>query len=656
MSADPLLDLIARWPIDPPAAGRLAGHLARSAAPEAQDGPPAIGAALAADLGAPPDKIACLTLLLRLHYTAVDLADDLADGDLPARLGRPATPLDRALHEGDVQRLLLMCIALLGRPELKALSRRERDGLARLLGEGGLAMWGGQERDLCAAEAPCTVEEAVEIALEKSGEELAFVLQAAALIAGAAPAPYARWGRLFGGLVQLHTDLVDALTVGEGAGRDAQRGAPSAPLMAALADPALGPSLRCWLAGSREEPRRRDIFAQLIGAADHAPLLERLRAQMLRPLLAELPAAARGLRSAVAGLEGSLARASAPRARPRLDPDDRLAQERELAIHMATGALLRAPALEGAAERLAWRPEGLPPDEDVLEASAFGRLFALDALAQAGLDLPLARAAARAALADGARYFTGSALLPPDADTSGLALAVLGDDAPDGILEHLLAHQRADGSFPTWLGPASGWTAAPCPVTQAHAARGLLARLGPADPRTIAAYAALCGWIAAGHPSPFYGAALSEGLLSRALREAAREGMRWNGQQRAIFDDIQARVARGSADLRGPPGGPLVIATSLIEQGLRAEDTATDANADTNSALRCLIDAQRPDGSFPAQPFFRTVDWRGRPQAHGAEPVTTALALAALTITPATPLWSVNSPTVELSPAELRRL
>ena len=496
----------------------------------------------------------------------------------------------------------------------------------------------------------------MEIALEKSGEELAFVLQAAALIAGADPAPFARWGRLFGGLVQLHSDLLDARSLGAGAGRDAQRGAPSAPLMAALADPALGPSLRCWLAGSREEPRRRAIFAQLIGAADLSPLVERLRAQLVRPLLAELPEAARGLRSALSALEGSLQRASGPRAKPRLDPDDRLAQERDLAIHMATGALLRAPALEGAAERLAWRPEGLPPGEDVLEAQAFGRLFALDALAQAGLDLPLARAAARSALAAGARYFTGSALLPPDADSSGLALAVLGDDAPDGILEHLLAHQRADGAFPTWLGPAPGWTSAPCPVTQAHAARGLLARLGPADPRTLAAYAALCGWIAAGHASPFYGAALSDGLLSRALREATQQGIRWSSEQRAIFDEVQARVWRGSADLRGPAGGPLVIATSLIEQGLRDEDTATEARTDTNPALRSLIDAQRPDGSFPAQPFFRTVDWRGRPQAHGAEPITTALALAALTITPARPLWCVDHLPLELSPAELRRL
>jgi len=55
----------------------------------------------------------------------------------------------------------------------------------RLLGEGGLAMWRGQERDLCAAESPCSVEEAVTIAIDKSGEELAFVLQAAALIARA---------------------------------------------------------------------------------------------------------------------------------------------------------------------------------------------------------------------------------------------------------------------------------------------------------------------------------------------------------------------------------------------------------------------------------------------------------------------------------------
>lgn len=652
MPPDPLLDLLAALPIAPAAAARLAAHLGRSAAPGAHDGPPGLGAALAADLGAPPEKIACLTLLLRLHYAAVDLADDLADGDLPARLGRPAAPLDRALHEGDVQRLLLMCIALLGRPELQALAPGERAGLARLLGEGGLAMWGGQERDLVAAEAMGSVEAAVQIAIEKSGEELAFVLQAGALVAGADPAPYARWGRMFGGLVQLHTDLLDALGEGEGAGRDALRGAPTAPLMAALADPALGPSLRCWLAGSREEPRRRDIFAQLIGATDHAPWVADIRAQLAAPLLAELPPAAARLRAAVAAVDGALEALRAPLPRPRLRPDDRLEQERALAIHMATGALLRAPALEGAAERLAWRPEGLPPGEDLLEASAFGRLFALDALAQAGLDLPPARAAARAALEAGARYFTGSALLPPDADSSGLALAVLGDDAPDGILEHLLAHQRADGAFPTWLGPAPGWTAAPCPVTQAHAARGLLAHLGPTDPRTLAAYAALGRWIAAGHASPFYGPALSDRLLCRALREAETEGLRWDDDQRVIFDEVRARVWRPSAGLRGPVGGPLTIAAGLIEQGLRPGGPALDLNP----SLRGLIDAQRPDGLFDPEPFFRTVDWRGRPQTHGSAEISAAVALAALKITPAAPLWSVEGSARPLSPAELRRI
>jgi hypothetical protein len=553
-------------------ADRVAARVARSCPDAPGAFHPARLAREAADaLGLPGPRQDALADLVGGFYGAVDAADDIADGDAD----------DPVIAAGDVHRLLLLLVSRATEPGLGPAAAE----LART----GVQMWQGQEADLRTAHAALSEDAAWRIAEQKSGAELAGVLRAVAAAAGAPSDPLDDFGRQLGTLVQLWTDLEDLF--GRGASRDLRDGRCTLPIAHALAHPAAGPALRWALAAGEPEAELRGLLAEARLDQWLSAVLEG-RGRALRAAAHATPipdAATRWGERVLREVDGWRAYL-VPEVATALPPDTRAASQAHDRAATLEAWLATDPALAASVERVR-RPDGA-----VWCAAAFGRLLALE-LAGPGLPLPAVRSAARAALGRTLAYFEGPDAPPPDADQLGLALAVLGPEAPDGAAERLVDGVADDGWVPTWLGDDPRWTQARCPITQLHAWRGLRA---VGAPRTDDALSALVRQVQAEGPtSPYYADGVARGLLAWELALHA-PGC-------ALLPGLLERL-HADADRLLPAHGPLVAALAAL--ALHAADPSGVPPALHGALLR----DGAADGGPEAAAVFQTVPGPNAPR------------------------------------------
>lgn len=592
--------------------------------------PPMFSLRAARALGLADEVAIALAAAGAFFFSAADLADDCADGDAGDDLGRDLNDVCRLLFIH--QQLLL---ALPGVP----LDRRA--GLAALFAEAGLEMADGQALDLAGTDA-LEAASPLRIAEGKAGGEFAAFLAAPALVAGRDPAPWRRYGRALGALVQILTDYLDLVLQPDG--DDWTSAKPSLPLRRALAHPEHGPAVALLLAGERSAPERRaagvwhvcqagaaewladaaaryrDEMAAAAAEAGHPPVMDELRAE---------------LDEWVAGIHEALVEyAGDPRPEvPSLD------EERARCRDAAERFLAADPALGGSV--LVHR-RGLFGRDEVV-AGVYDRLLACEAL---GPGHRLFRPVMKSVLArldrDGCRHFPGRPDVPLDADTAGLALAVAAGTrfarhpALGRSVERILAATGPDGICPAWLPDgrrftpeaiAEGWPGGVCPGGAAHALLGLWRR----DPRrhravVVAGCRSLAAMLAgeAPPPSSFHAPVMVDFLAVRTLAtvagEAGDEALR--DAVGPALEAVGARLARRRT-LAGRYGG--VLETALAAIALARLGMLRDPAPVT----RALVDAQHPDGGYAADPFHRRLPWRDDAW-YGSRAVTTALVLRAL--------------------------
>lgn len=386
-----------------------------------------------------------------------------------------------------------------------------------------------------------------------------------------------------------------------------------------------------WLAAGPLEPADLAVIRARLHDADlPAAILRALDADadaLTEPLLAPFVARLKGSRNRLAWI---FLRASPP------GPLEPLARTVRRATAAARSFLRDDPKLEECVE-LRRDPRFAP----ATRAEVFGRLLIAEALAP--VCRALARRAAGLALAraepGGLRYYRDLAAIPFDADDAGLALqlAPLLATTRRTLLRRLarrvVAAER-DGSFPTWLPDATTdpadaaiWVARPCDGVRAHVLLGLHAH-DPADHGPVLARGARALARAVRDDalaSPNYPPPVVEALALRALDTLDLPGTA--RARRALSARVSRRCVRGEETA-------LVLAVSL-----RAARLSTVPPA----ALRRLLEAQAPDGGFPADPMFTVPPHHG-PRWFGARSLTTALVLRALAETDVPDAWNPAAP------------
>lgn len=541
---------------------RLVASLERAWGPRGSLTPPRIAASVLPEV----DDADALVAIVGLFYTAVDLSDDVTDGD--------AEPV----AQGDPERLLLWL------PDMA----RELDGdrgpqLLRALRRGGLAMWEGQDADLAARGRAIPPQQALTIADGKSGEEAAAVFAGLGEVTGGSVEAWRSLGRDVGVALQLLSDLAD---FARGA-RDWVARQPTWPLAVALAHPTWGVALRHAWAGDHEI--RASQGAAIMRAAHDPTVIEALAARLQAGAEA-VPTS----RAVVAQLLQVLERwrSSPPDAEPVVDPAPQRAHDRTLAA--ARAYLRRDATLDETVERHErplWR-------QDAVEAPLFGRLLTAWAARQAGVELDQAWAHLAALSEEQQRYFPSVSDVALDTDLAGwLLTSGIGHAS---ILERLEAAVPRD--LPTWLGLAIGpdgrpMTPAVCIASMASASRGLHHAGSPhaeeAWDRTLRVRHAL------GPTSPYYLPHTVDALLVDAAVDCGLDASRIEPSRIAL---------ERSASLSGLLGDPW--ATAIATPAL----LALEAHPTPVATHRALLDALRADGGTPAHRAWRTL-----PLADGRE-------------------------------------
>lgn len=154
-----------------------------------------------------PEPAVPLAIATSLLYLGLDIFDDLADGDLPARW-HPCPPAEINLAAATLLSALpQLAIECLPAPA------ETRCAMQRELAQGLLIMSGGQQQDLSAAGAhQVTSAEVEESVSRKSGGELATFVALAARLAGASERRvglFRDMGRALGTAGQLSSDCYD---------------------------------------------------------------------------------------------------------------------------------------------------------------------------------------------------------------------------------------------------------------------------------------------------------------------------------------------------------------------------------------------------------------------------------------------------------------
>ncbi|WP_437735960.1 hypothetical protein [Sorangium sp. So ce1335] len=485
---------------------------------------------------------------------------------------------------------------------------------------------------------------------------------APALLSGDDPAPARRFGEavteplwLIDGLVRLWLD-------------------PAAPDLAAptltpllarwLRDADLAPPLLRALAGERASPvRRREIHDLLAGRPYRAALAARARGALTSAR--EIAASAPSARPSERGLADAQ-RAFVDMLGERLRFFEGLMSFRDV---LGAGAALGPPrALGGPASRddagadlraaVASLVEAAPWSES-WEVQRFGVLgsreqpvghwfvratilMALIEIEEVGRD---ARADAAALLdeipAGELRYFGDFRELPPDADDLAIMLQLAAAtgaarERAETWIEVMLANVGDDGVVPTWFyrGPAgpttpgAAWAGDDCSAVRLNLLAGLLSFDAARFARVIDANARRV--LDAASPDGIRGACFYDGpytdlaflrfaRLYRQHRERAGDAPHATD----VAEVEAATLARmlGAQRLDGGFGTPLWTAACL-------EGAAMSGSPDPlliERGLRYLGERQLVDGSWPAEPLYRTPMKHGREGHHQGRALTTAL-------------------------------
>ena len=562
--------------------------------------PPWSVAAVASGAGA-VDPLG-LGLCMAASYAAAHAADDLADGDADGRAW--------AFGNLDVVRLLAVSRACLR--DLNGVDRDTRDALARELDALQLGLCDGQQLDLEHRERAGGSRWA--IAEGKAGVGIGGYLAMAARCAVPAADPD-RWRRVglhFGCLGQACSDVFD-LVLGP-ASEDWEKGLPSF-FLGIVLDSAVGDAVRLAMAGPRREtlPPVRALLAAADGVwAVLQEALEGRCAQVEAEAGAELALAPLVQRARDLTRDAVLAR-------PQGRPPNLVELPSWAALKPRAQAFVEAdPALEEAVTVHRWRFLG----QDEVRASTFGRLVVLDMLERSDVavhgDLPQCLDTARTW---GWRYFETLEQIPPDIDTTGLALRVLSTQparAPGLNLSDLSAAAQTILDEPSTSGLLSTWRPHPrcrgtlawepraCPVATANALAGLHAASlagieGAWSARMDDALHAVCAWADGGaaHTSLYYPLEVARGwvlwnLVRLATRAPSGVGVAVKRLSQAIVDD---------GDLRGGPASVLGAAFELC--GLRAAGALSVPVLQVRVSALC--ERMDVDGGFPAAPSFSSV-------------------------------------------------
>ena len=573
--------------------------------------------------------------MVALFYAAVDLADDILDGDQPPEVdpgeftppvqGAPRkgrAPLHPGAATGDVHRLLLLLGRVATHDEVGGQDTKRKQEVHAELCRGGLAMWEGQETDLRERNLQC--QDPWLVIEQKSGSEGEAIMRATARWCDRDPTQAGLFGRHFASAAQLRSDFEDLFSDA----RDWREARPTLPLHTALEHPVVGDSVRALLAGARKDPSRLPCLRRLLLHADLGTLLDQSESRYIEPAAAIVvandrdPALLSPLRAMVRETDNwkdRLARKGT------LIPDPRPHKRHKECIAAGLSFLQADPTLSGAAEFVR-QGFGAP-----LHAPTFGRLFALSGLEQESTQFEAAKQAA--ASGDG-RFFAGWDLIPPDADTAGQILQHLLTKLAHISQERLLEHIAPDGSVPVWLGPHGPFWRGPCAGTTASAYLGLYHRLGPSDQRLARIKERLMADLAGGAPSPYYTPKVAAGLSLRALVKTTQHHASVFPAELAPVDHMVQQMA-GWQSLDGGFGDP--FATALLAPTLHKIGRLRS----TVAAIQYLVDSSQPDGGWPSVPLWLGLPWNGEPSAFGSRTLTTAWAVGALRQMELGPLWQV---------------
>lgn len=558
-----------------------------------------------------------------LFFAAADLADDCADGDVRRTVGLDINDTCHLLFAQQQGTLAL------------AVSTETRLALAGLFADAGQEMAIGQAADLAGTDA-LEAAAPLDIAVGKTGGELAAFFAGPAILAGCDPTALRDFGRAFGGLVQVLTDYFDLFLDEESDDWAACK--PTVPIRHGMGHPREGAAIRHLIAGDRIGADRRaagrwhlvqsgvaDRFAEVV-----ATLGARMRAaEAVHPGLTCLRAARGELEEWSQGVIDALTEFAADPAPPLRAAAAEVQDARE-----AAWAFLAAdPAFDEATEVHRHGLFGKP----VVDGGLFGRALAIDALDGEPVDLTAARAAAFALSdADSWRYYPGHLELPCDSDCIGVMMQIAREPrerahpafARGAALLQLAENLDADGLPYTWLADGAGftragidavWLGGVCPGATANALVGLW-RWGDAGLRDWAAarVGALAERLVEAHDSVFYPAPVVDYMGVRCLLEIGGDAPQIAAAVRAVGDRACARrTASGTlGDTLSTALGAWILArTGRLERPAEVQ--------------RALVDAQAADGGWAADPLYLTVPHPVTPW-YGSRVVTTAYVLQAL--------------------------
>jgi hypothetical protein len=613
---------------------RLLEHLERACGKGSRHNPASLAWMCANAWGGTETDL--LFLLVGLFYAAVDLADDILDGDLPHEPDpgqfkppgseidpKARSPLHAGAATGDVHRLLLLLGRLVADNSFGGEDIGRKMAAYAELCRGGIAMWEGQEKDL--RERNRGSEDPWRVIEEKSGNEGAAVLRAAARWCGCDPQPVGRFGWCFASAAQLRSDLEDLFTDA----RDWREARPTLPLQAALDHPVVGESVRSWLAGARTDPARIRELRGLLLHADLAQLMEEGEQRYLLPaaeVVAENgrdPALLPPLRAMVHETDRWKARLQP---RGTLVEDYRLAERQSEAITTGLAFLAADPRLLEAGETIRSGPYA------GLTAPTFGPLFALSGLGSRAVSFEAAKE--QAALGDG-RFFAGWETIPPDADTAGQILQHLNGELATTTIDRLLSGIGHDGNVPVWLGDPGPFWRGPCAGTSASAYLGLCRWLPPDSDVLVRVREQLATSLLNGAPSPYYTPRVAAGLALRALWKGTQQEHRCRLPETESLRPMLQTMADWQR-LDGSFGDP--FSTALLAPVLQALGLLRSSAG----AVRAIVDAGMPDGGWPSIPLWLGLPWNGEPSTFGSRSITTAWAIGALETLKIGQLWRAD--------------